>query len=236
MPTIINARQNAYPPSGVNRREIRRGKEMKMFYYNPNPRPESSESEYKNDEDGKKRQGWCARIEEGDRNFLVVTDMTNAATEKEREYIVDGFENKTGYKFCEKGKNGAYKEIEIGEETDLWYSLDYNHDNFHIVPDESVKINVPLDDWLSAKLKCVRIEVNRLLRDVSVEVGGGSENCTHNHFSPPRCARRRSRARALNCMWRARTSRTPRRRTSPILTARGISKTEPTADQLCRLT
>ena len=122
---------------------------------------------------------------------------TNGKTEE--TYIVDGFENKTGYNFYEEDESGAYKEVKIGKESDLWYSFDSDSGNFHIVPDESVRIRIrckdgkkeiAISEWLKEdKLKNISetVKANEAVKEVKVPRSqicptNGKEDYTHNHW------------------------------------------------------
>lgn len=131
---------------------------MEMFYYNPKLGKNTGDD-----------NGWHAEIEEG---FLTVTKLNEKTEEK---YVVDKFKNKTGCEF---------------DEENLWYSFDQNpeHNNFHIVPDGSIKIT--LSDWLSTKLGRIRRKVESEVKNneisgitVQTQVGAGTANsgCTKNH-------------------------------------------------------
>lgn len=100
--------------------------------------------------------------------------ITNEKLNQNKKYIVDGFENKTGYVF---------------DKIDLWYSFDTDFHNFHIVPDKTVKINVPLDDWLSVKLYYISEKVKQDVYVNKVKARGsqicpknGVNDCAYNHW------------------------------------------------------
>lgn len=148
---------------------------MAMFFYNPSPNPGIRV------EHGK---GWIASIEPDpveEKGLFVVTN-------EETKHIVDGFVNKTRHEFYEVGiKNGkvGYNQVKFGQETDIWYSFDPGSCNFHIVPDESVKIEengkeIFIYELLLEQLKRIKNRVNKLLGKVS-RVGGGNKADTYNH-------------------------------------------------------
>ena len=124
---------------------------MAMFYYNPNQGKRNLDS---------KDSNWTAEIGEGSlKGRLVVI-------EKETKYVVDGFENKTGYEF---------------EKEDIWYSLDYENGNFHIVPG-TLEGEIPL----GTKLGCIRRnaaneEIPGITVEEKVKHGSGKDGCTTNH-------------------------------------------------------
>lgn len=123
---------------------------MAMFRYNPKQEKKNLEST-----DG----NWTAQT------ALVVTNKGTG-----EKYIVDGFENRTGYEF---------------DKEDLWYSFDYEKNyNFHIVPSRMEQGTEEMP--LAMKLKRILDEVGG--KEISgitvakkVSVGVAKDGCTTNH-------------------------------------------------------
>lgn len=122
-----------------------------MFRYNP-----TKLTDWEAHPNGTK---WRVVIDKDQKKF-VVTYMPRI----NMQYIVDGFENRTGCRF--------------NDEDNIWYSFDSDRCNFHIVPGKEVRFEDGAGEyvsvWLKNKLERIRDEVDKIKEKQKPEakVGG----------------------------------------------------------------